>query len=69
MRQIACPILLITGDVGAGSLVTPEEAQESANLWREGRVVRISGAGHVIHNDRYDQYIAAVRAFLAEVDA
>lgn len=45
------------------------DASESgyAFLWREGKVVHIEGAGHMIHNDRYEPYVEAVRAFLAEM--
>lgn len=66
--QVACPILLITADPAKGGIVTPETAKEAASLWREGRVVHIEGAGHSIHRDRFEAFIAAVKGFLAEVD-
>lgn len=65
VRQITCPILLVTGD----GIITPQVAQEAADLWREGSVVRFDGAGHDVHRDRYDRYIEVVKAFLEEVDA
>ena len=64
MARIACPILLITGDPELGAIVTPEAAQEAKQLWKHGEVVHISGAGHNIHRDRYDETMAAVRTFL-----
>ncbi len=65
LPRIACPILLITGDPAKG-MVTPEDAQQMAGLWRKGKVVQIEGAGHMIHYDRYEPFVEAVRAFLAE---
>ena len=66
LPRIACPILLITGDPAKG-LVTPEDAQQMASLWREGKVVQIEGAGHMVHNDCYEPFVEAVQAFLAEI--
>jgi pimeloyl-ACP methyl ester carboxylesterase len=67
IARIQCPILLITGDPELGAIVTPEAAQEAAQLWKNGEVVHISGAGHNIRRDRYDETMAAVRAFLSRV--
>jgi pimeloyl-ACP methyl ester carboxylesterase len=64
IARIECPILLITGDPELGAIVTPEAAQEATQLWKNGEVVHISGAGHNIRRDRYDETMAAVRAFL-----
>ncbi|MHB1317554.1 MAG: alpha/beta fold hydrolase [Anaerolineae bacterium] len=66
--QIQCPVLLITADPERGALVTPEVAAEAAGLWKEGRVVRISGAGHNIRRERFGPYMEAVRGFLSEMD-
>jgi N-formylmaleamate deformylase len=63
LPRIACPILLITADPPKG-IVTPEDAQQMAGIWREGKVVRIEGAGHMVHFDRYEPFVEAVRAFL-----
>jgi N-formylmaleamate deformylase len=65
ISRIECPILLITGDPELHAIVTPETAQEAAQLWKHGEVVHISGAGHNIRRDRYDETMAAVRAFLS----
>jgi len=65
LPRISCSILLITGDTERGAVVTPEVAGEAAKLWRDGRVAHIAGAGHSIHRDRYEETMAAARAFLA----
>jgi N-formylmaleamate deformylase len=67
ISRIECPILLITGDPELGAIVTPQVAQEAAQIWKNGEVIHISGAGHNIHRDRYDQTMAAVRAFLSSL--
>ncbi|MDN4491781.1 alpha/beta hydrolase [Demequina sp. SYSU T00068] len=67
VAAIACPTLLVTGD--AGAIVTPEVAAEAAALAPAARVVRIDGAGHSVHRDRFDATVAAVTAFLRDVVA
>jgi len=64
MARIQCPILLITGDPQLGAVVTPEAAQQAAQLWKQGEVVHIAGAGHNIRRDRYAEMMGAVKAFL-----
>jgi pimeloyl-ACP methyl ester carboxylesterase len=62
-ERIRCPGLLITGDPDK-AIVTPQVAAEVVGLWRAGEVVRLEGAGHSIHRDKYDETMAAVIAFL-----
>jgi pimeloyl-ACP methyl ester carboxylesterase len=64
ISRIECPILLITGDPELHAIITPETAQQAAQLWKHGEVVYIGGAGHDIHRERYDETMAVVRAFL-----
>jgi N-formylmaleamate deformylase len=64
LQRIQCPGLLITGDPARGSIVTPEIAREAVELWPNGQVARIAGAGHNIHRDRYEETMAKVNAFL-----
>ncbi len=68
LSRIACPILLITADPAKG-VFTLDDAREATSLWRDGQVVQIDGAGHMIHFDRYEQFVDAVQAFLAQVEA
>jgi pimeloyl-ACP methyl ester carboxylesterase len=67
IARIQCPILLLTGNPERKAIVTPDAAQEAAQLWKQGKVVHIIGAGHNIHRDRYDEAMAAVRSFLNSV--
>jgi N-formylmaleamate deformylase len=64
LARISCPLLLITGDPELGAIVTPAAAQEAMRLCKQGEMVHINGAGHNIHRDRYDETMAAVRAFM-----
>ena len=64
---IACPTLVLTADVERGGLITPAVADEMLGLLPKGRVVHVAGAGHNVRRDRYPEYLAAVRAFLAEL--
>ncbi len=62
--RIPCPGLLLTGDPVAGAIVTPKAARQAALLWKGAEVVRIPGAGHCIHRDRYEETMQAVNDFL-----
>lgn len=66
VAKITCPVLLITADPERGAIITPEQADEAARLWRTGRIVYIPGAGHNIRREQYEPFLAAVTAFLAE---
>ena len=66
LPKIACPILLITGDPENG-LVTQEDVRAMSGLWHDGRVVQFEGAGHMVHYDRYEPFVDALREFLAEI--
>ena len=67
VRKIECPLLLITGDPEMGAIVPPEVAQEVAELWRNGQVVHISGAGHNIRREQFEKCMEAITTFLDEV--
>jgi pimeloyl-ACP methyl ester carboxylesterase len=67
LPRIACPILLITGDPELG-VFTEDDTQVTASLWRDGQVVQIDGAGHMVHFDRYEPFVKAVQAFLTQVE-
>jgi len=66
LPKITCPILLLTGDPEHG-LISPADVQAMSDLWRNGRVVQIADAGHMVHYDAYAPFVEAVQAFLAEI--
>ena len=68
VRQITCPVLLIVGDKDTGSLNTPEDVEAMASAWHGGQAVTIDGAGHMVHYDRFEAFLAAVKTFLLELE-
>jgi len=65
LRQITCPVLLITGDNRAGALVTQEHAAALRALVPQAQVAQIAGAGHSIRHDQFARYMDAVQGFLS----
>lgn len=66
ISQITCPILLVYGDQDKGAVITQEDVRELDSLWHNGRALQIGGAGHMVHYDQFDEFVAAVKLFLAE---
>lgn len=62
--QLACPGVLLRGDVAQGGLVTAATAAEVLQVWSHGRVVHIPHAGHSIRRDNWQRFITAVDSFL-----
>ena len=62
--QITCPVLLITGDLEKGALNTPADVQLLRKSCQRAQVVEIEGAGHVIHLDQFDDYMATITSFI-----
>lgn len=60
-----CPVLLVCGGNDAlGRIVTPELAQRARELCPTLESVCLEQAGHNVRREAYDEYVAAVRAFL-----
>lgn len=66
VAQIECPILLLTGDVSEGALVSKEVAAMAAELWQDGRIAHCAGAGHSIRREQFDCYTQSVLRFLSK---
>ena len=68
VQQIACPILLLSGNPQRGAMVTPQEAQKIVATWRKGQHVSFTEAGHMMHHElkgeQFDELIQVVRAFM-----
>lgn len=67
LSVIVSPVLLIHGDRDTGSMVMPEDVSRFAHTVPQSQVVRIPGAGHSIHRDFPDAFLAAVLPFLLSV--
>ena len=62
--EIQCPALLVIGDHDRGGLVTPELAEEAAQIASDLRIAHIAEAGHSIQRDQFDAFMKVVRTFL-----
>jgi N-formylmaleamate deformylase len=62
VQQLACPLLLLTGERGNAD---PQTVQEVAGALRTGRHLAVAEAGHFIHLDQFEQFVTSVREFLA----
>ncbi len=65
-NRITVPVLLVIGDKEKGSIVSQAAAQEVADLNKGVKVVHLAGANHDIRRCRFDGYMAALQAFIAE---
>lgn len=61
---LACPTLLIAADPAHGGIITAEVARQAAALNPRIDVVTIANTGHNIRRESFEQYVAAVTAFL-----
>ena len=61
--RIACPVLLVRG---ATSWASDPVLDGRAAAFRDARLVNVAGAGHWVHHERLDAFLAALTAFLGE---
>jgi pimeloyl-ACP methyl ester carboxylesterase len=61
---ITAPTLLIHGDFSEGGMVPPGDADYFAQTLANAETVRIPGAGHNLHGDRPEEFLAIARPFL-----
>lgn len=61
IQNIQCPILLITSSEG---MISDEDAQKIVDLSKDGRWVKIEGAGHSIRREKFEEYMKEIRNFL-----
>jgi N-formylmaleamate deformylase len=67
IARIEVPALLLTGDVELGVAVSPQAAEQFLEITAYGEVLRVQGAGHNVHRDRYQEVLRAVRDFCMRV--
>jgi proline iminopeptidase len=65
MREITAPSLFIAGEFDEARPTTLEEFRATM---RDARLVVIPGGAHAAMREKPEEYVAAVRAFLANVE-
>ncbi|MBB5913321.1 pimeloyl-ACP methyl ester carboxylesterase [Nocardia transvalensis] len=63
-RAVRAPVLLLEGEY---TITPPGQMREMARTHPDARYVLIRGAGHLVHDDRPEEYRAAVERFLRDV--
>ena len=58
---ITCPVLLL---YGANSWASNPELDGRADIFKNHRTVEFENAGHWLHHDQFDRFMAEVRGFL-----
>lgn len=69
LPPITCPVLLITADPERGAIVSPEGAETLRELAPNLEIAHIPGAGHSIHRDQFEAYVAVVKNALQRLAA
>ena len=62
-RRIACPTLLFRG---TESWAADPATDGRVDFFQDARVANVEGAGHWVHHDQLDEFVAVTRAFLGE---
>ncbi len=65
VEQVECPTLVVRG--AESDVFHDEDAERLATRLRQGRWVRIEGAGHTVQGDNPADLLVSLRAFLEEV--
>lgn len=69
LKQIPCKTLLVAGDPALGSRLLPETAEYVSREIPDCHVRRVSGAGHYIHFDQPEAFIAIIQSFVRKLPA
>jgi len=67
LKQIACPVLLITADPQQGAILTDEDVAELQKSVPHLKRQHIPGAGHNIRREQFSRYMEVVNTFLTRV--
>jgi len=67
LKQITCPVLLITADPERGAILKDEDVVELKKSVPHLKREHIPGAGHNIRREQFSKYIEVVDAFLSQI--
>lgn len=63
LPAIKCAVLLIQADPAAGGLMTDAEVEQALSLLSRSTYVRLEGVSHVLHNERKEPVVTALKTF------
>ncbi len=64
LKAVACPVLLLHGEVESGGMLPADDAKHIAAQLRNVASVRFAGAGHLLHWQRLEETVRAMLGFL-----
>jgi esterase len=65
LSEVVCPTLLLRGSESWA--LSLEDAEQMARTMDDCRLIEVPGAGHGVHSDKPETFLAAVRPFLLDV--
>jgi pimeloyl-ACP methyl ester carboxylesterase len=65
LAAIRSPLMVIHGDLEAGSMIVPADLARLAQTVPSAAIVRVPGGPHDLHRERTEAFLAAVVPFLA----
>jgi len=69
LAGVGCPVTLITGDPALGAVMTADEVAQATGVVQNSRAIRVDGVGHLIHDQKRDEWLAAVNGWIDGVIA
>ena len=65
LKSLGCPTTLIVGERSLGSVMTAEDVTQASALIPNCQVVALPGVGHLVHDQRPDDWLKALNQALA----
>ncbi|MCB0034337.1 MAG: alpha/beta hydrolase [Anaerolineales bacterium] len=67
LKQITCPVLLITADQELGAILSPAAVEMIREWVPQTQISHIAQAGHSIRRDQFGPYLQAVKGFVSSI--
>lgn len=64
LARLSAPVTLIIGDPALGSVMTGNEVDRATSILQGSRAIAVDGAGHLIHDQQLDAWLAAVNGWV-----
>lgn len=63
--RVTCPLTVLRADPAFGAVFSEADGEELLRHNPHAHIVAVTGAGHSIHSDAFDDYMSELREFLA----